>query len=177
MILKEPATGRYVALRSAHEADAAFILKLRLDPELNEFLHPTDPSLGRQQTWLAEKKRQSNDCHLIIETLQQEACGTIAVYDIDFARGTFEWGRWVVARSAPIGAAWESSILIYDLAFNSLGLKTAFFGVRKGNRNVVAFHERYAPERIREDEEAVYFCLKKENYSKTRMYETFFKRS
>lgn len=142
MILQQPLQGKRLRLRTAEPHDASFALHLRTDPELNRFLKPIDPSLENQKQWIQDKQSTPNDYHMIMESLDSKPLGVIALYDIKVDQ-SFDWGRWVIAKKAPFYAAHESMILLYNFAFNILGLKKAFFEVRKENERVIDFHKNY----------------------------------
>ncbi|MGE0268460.1 MAG: GNAT family N-acetyltransferase [Candidatus Omnitrophota bacterium] len=159
MILKEVIHGRNVCLRSADKKDAAFILELRLNPRLNGFIGITDPSLGNQENWIEKKRAADNDYHLIIESPDGSLYGTIAVYDIDFAKKRAEWGRWVIQEKAGFFVAFESAVLMYHFAFNTLQLNELYFGVQNGNVNVINFHKSFGSKISRQDQKETWFTF------------------
>ncbi len=71
-------SGKYVNLRIATEADAEFILELRLNPQLNKFIGATDPSVEKQRTWIRNSANNPGDFHFIIEDKAGKRYGTIA---------------------------------------------------------------------------------------------------
>lgn len=157
MILKNNIVGKHILLRTALEKDAEFILKLRLDPELNKFLHKTDSSVIKQRTWIAEKKNAADDYHMIIQSLDGKRLGVVALYDIDWKKKTFDWGRWVISKGALLCAAGESMALVYHFAFNVLRLELALIKIYKDNKKVIAFHKGYGASEIKNDDRCVYF--------------------
>jgi len=165
MRLKDNIAGKHVLLRTAEEADAEFILKLRLNPKLNKFLNETDPSVEKQKAWISAKQRDPNDYHMIIQGLDGAALGVIAVYDIDYKEKTFEWGRWIIAENAPYYAAIESALLVYHLAFDILNLELALFGVQLQNAKVISFHKQCGAKITKEDEKGAYFSFSKKDFS------------
>lgn len=163
MILENNVIGKRVALRTARPDDAEFILKLRLNPKLNRFLHETDPSVEKQRAYIAAKQRQENDYHMIIETIEGKRLGVVAVYDINPVEKTFVWGRWLIDPDFP-GYAVETAILIYHFAFNVLNLQTAIMDVVKDNAKVVAIHNRLGAEVTGSDNENIYFRFPKTKF-------------
>jgi len=156
--------GKHIVLRIAREDDAEFILKLRLDPALNKFLHETDPSVEAQRAWIKMKQGEDNDYHMIIEDKSGKRLGTVAVYNIKGK--TFEWGRWVISKTAPFYAAIESAVLVYDFAFNELLLEKSIFDANNQNKNVVRFHKEFGARVMKEDEKATWFVVEKEDFKK-----------
>lgn len=164
MKLAEPLRGRHVRLRTAEPEDAEFVLSLRLDPELGKYLKPTDPSVEHQRAWIAAKQTAPDDYHLIIEGLDGTPYGVIALYDI--VGDTFCWGRWIIARQAPVQAALESMLLLYWFAFRDLGLREAHFPVQRENRRVIAYHEQLGAQRIGEDESYLHFRYTRDEFDR-----------
>jgi len=166
MILKNNMIGKHILLRTAQKSDAGFILKLRLNPRLNKFLHKTDPSFDKQRIWIAEKKKAPDDYHMIIQSLDGKRLGVVALYEIDWNKKTFTWGRWVISRDAPIYTAGESMTLVYHFAFNILKLKLALIPVYRDNRRIVAFHKGYGAKEIKKDKNCGYFRFSRGDFDK-----------
>lgn len=168
MILKEKLYGKNIYLRTAEPDDAEYILSLRLNDNLNKFIKKIDPSVENQKKWIISKQDEINDYHMIIcDNNTNQQLGVIALYDINCIKGTFDWGRWVIAEDAPSYSSIESVILLYDFAFFTLNLKASLFEVRKGNQKVIKFHKRFGSEVISEDENFYYFRFDKKTYENT----------
>jgi hypothetical protein len=142
--------GRSLIFRNANEKDASFILELRTDSEKSKFLSKTDNDLQKQTTWLNSYAKKNDQVYFIIENLSGESIGTIRIYDLK--QDSFCWGSWILKKDAPKTAAIESALMIYSFAIGSLGFKSAHFDVRKGNKNVWLFHERFGARRTKETE-------------------------
>ncbi len=143
MKLSEPVVGKAVRLRSTELADAPFVLGLRLNPALNQYVGPTDPSVELQEQWIRDKQDDPDDCNMIIEDLEGRALGTIAIYDIDREQQRAEWGRWIIDPEAPFVVPFESAMLMYHTAFYQLGLQSLYFGVQNPNQKVINFHKGF----------------------------------
>ncbi|MBP9853336.1 MAG: GNAT family N-acetyltransferase [Candidatus Omnitrophica bacterium] len=159
MIFKEVIQGKNIRLRSAEEKDAAFIVELRLNPRIRGFIGKTDPSVEKQEQWIEEKRALSNDYHMIIESLDGTSQGTIAVYDIDFVHKRAEWGRWVIQENAGFFIAFESAVLMYHFAFNTLNLKELYFGVQNQNTKVINFHKEFGSKITKQDHKEIWFTF------------------
>ena len=160
MILENNLNGKNILLRTAEPEDAEFILSLRCDPELGKYLKQTDPSVEKQRKWIAKKKIESNDYHLIIENKSNESLGVIAIYEksnIKWDTGDFDWGRWLISRKAPITTAFESTVILYNFAFFYLNLHRALFEVRKNNKKLIAYHHSYGANIVSTDDVYVWF--------------------
>ncbi len=162
-------TGKNINLRLAEVDDADFILSLRTNKELNQYISTGDYSLDAQIDWLKQyklKEKAKSEYYFIIESKSQIKLGTIRIYDLK--GDSFCWGSWLLSKGAPAYAAIESSLMLYDFAFLSLGFKRSHFDVRKGNANVVAFHKRFGATVRSSDDLNYYFTFPRENYLETR---------
>lgn len=88
--------------------------------------------------------------------------GLIRVYDLQ--HDSFCWGSRLIKDGAPQSTAIESALLVYEYGFDESGYKKAHFDVRKGSKRVLAFHQRFGAEAIREDELNYYFRYTLEDY-------------
>jgi RimJ/RimL family protein N-acetyltransferase len=172
MILENSIVGKYTRLRTAEGTDASFALNLRLNPKLNQFLKPVDPSVEKQAAWIESKKTAIGDYHMVIEDLKGTPLGIVAVYDIDIEQRSFDWGRWIVDLKAPIQASIESMILVYDFAFKILQLEKTRFEVRLGNTDVINLHKRYARS-LHQDEHFQYFEFTDVEYASSNFLNRF----
>jgi RimJ/RimL family protein N-acetyltransferase len=157
--------GLYV--RFVEESDAEFIVKLRTDPQLNQFLHITDNSIEKQKEWIREyKKRESEgtDYYFIFESSENEKWGVGRLYNI--YDDIFTFGSWVFSSDAPMGISILGDIIVREIGFDTLGLNTCFFDVRKGNENVLKYHVTYIPIQINEDNLNFYFKIDKATFDK-----------
>ena len=64
--------------------DAEFILNLRLDEELNQFISKVDDDIKKQKKWLKKYKKreaQEKEYYFIIESKSGKQYGTVRLYD------------------------------------------------------------------------------------------------
>ena len=132
--------GKNIDLRPVEIEDAEFILSLRLDPELNQYLSQVENDLDKQREWIKSHRVYSRDFYFIIQNKKQKPVGTIRVYDIQ--GDVFCWGSWIVVPEARRYASFESAMLLYRFVFLGLGLHATNFDVRKENKRVVNFHSK-----------------------------------
>jgi RimJ/RimL family protein N-acetyltransferase len=127
--------------------DAAFIVELRSDPQLNRFLHEISPRVEDQVAWIRRYLERPNDYYFIVEEASSgESQGTIGLYDVAEDASGAEWGRWILKRGSM--AAVESAWLIYELAFAKLGLASVSCRTLVDNGQVVSFHENFGARRV-----------------------------
>ncbi len=133
--------GKNIDLRLVEIDDAEFILALRLDPELNQYISPVENDLDKQREWIKSHRLYSKDFYFIIQNKKQKPVGTIRVYDIKDS--VFCWGSWIIIPEARKYASFESVFLLYRFIFFGVGLDKTNFDVRKKNKKAVDFYQRF----------------------------------
>lgn len=161
MIKKYGIIQRYV-----DESDAEFILSLRLNKKLSQYLTKTENNLEKQIEWIKaykEREKQGKEFYFITIDENGNRYGVNRLYNFD--NYSFEAGSWLFSNET------NSSIsILADLATRDFGfcLNEKFnacrFEVRKDNLSVIAYHKRFKPELINEDESKYYFSVSKNNF-------------
>ena len=132
--------GYVFRLRPITDNDAAMVIELRSNSELNRFLHAISNRIEDQLAWLARYYERGGDYYFVIERRTNGMPeGVIALYDIDLATSSGEWGRWILRPGSL--AAVESAYLIYRTAFELLGLNSVYCRTVIDNGKVVSFHD------------------------------------
>lgn len=174
--------GKTLVFRDACIADAKFILNLRTDAQKGKHLSATSTLIEDQKSWLQNYSQSTDQAYFIIER-NARPIGTVRIYD---PRGSsFSWGSWIISEGQPASAAMESALMVYSYALDHLGFTSAHFDVRKTNKSVWKFHERFGAKRVREtnidlffeiDEKAIRHSLCRHSKflpEKTRAYSLF----
>ncbi|MGL6363259.1 GNAT family N-acetyltransferase [Aeromonas veronii] len=132
-------------LRPVTLGDANFIIKLRLeDLSRTKYINPISDNLELQEMWISEYLKKEDDYYFVIENIfTNKAEGLIGIYNIEDCKA--EWGRWVISKSSM--SALESVDLIYQVAFNKLGLNELYCRTIVDNVSVVAFHDNLPQKR------------------------------
>jgi len=169
---------KHIYLRLIQEEDVDFLLSLRLNQQLSKYLNPIDDNKQKQLDWLkGYKQRETNgtDYYFVIVDKDIGDIGLIRVYNINYADSTFTWGSWVIKdENRPQYAAIESLLLVYEFAFNELGLTIAKFDVRNDNSHVIKFYNRFGADFVYKDELNNYFELTKVRYTQLK-YDRYYK--
>ena len=156
-------TGLGISLRNAAVSDAQFILSLRTNEDLNQYLSPVSGFIEQQVAFLERYTRSSEEAFFIIEDGNGSPLGTIRIYD---QRGdSFCWGSWIVVRDAPARTGTKSALLLYIYAFDHLGFVASHFDVRQDNRSVWRFHESCGATLVRENDLDRFYTLSRDNWS------------
>ena len=141
-------SGHQLILRNADAGDAEFIVRLRTDPHKRRFISATSPEIAPQLAWLAHYARTAGEAYFIAEDLSGDKVGTVRIYDpLD---DCFCFGSWIMKEGAPLNCAVEALLMVYHYALDELGFNRSFFAVRKDNRSVWRFMERFGGARTRE---------------------------
>lgn len=154
MILKS----KTIRMRLIEEADAEFILKLRLDEKYNIFLSTVKPDLQAQIDWIREYKKDEQakkQFYFIIERLDGTPCGTYRIYDL--TEEYFTIGSWILNEDKTRYAAIESTMLTAKFGFENLGYKKVRFETMKNNKTTINFIRGAGGIDIGEDETFYYF--------------------
>ena len=163
--------------RFVNESDAEFIIKLRTDPILGKWIHSTDSDLDKQKEWIRnykERERKGEDYYFIFYKNDVPA-GLNRLYHIHGT--TFTTGSWVFRPDIPFECCIAASIIVRELAFETLNMKFehAFDGVHVENKKVIKFNHMMGLKDLRlfEDVKGTYIeqSLTKEDFekNKTRM--------
>ncbi|MBP9754439.1 MAG: GNAT family N-acetyltransferase [Phenylobacterium sp.] len=116
-------SGAFVTLRPLAVADAAMTFRWRHDDRAR-YLNKAAPTVADQARWIAA--RPPAEYNFIIELKDGAPIGMVALLEIDAANRRAEAGRFLIgeaqaARGVP--AAVEAMKLVYELAFDTLGLE------------------------------------------------------
>ncbi len=153
-------------MREADASDAEFILSLRLDDDLNQFLSKVDHDIEKQKQYIIDHQHKGEDCYFIVESKEGEKFGTARIHDVD--EDTFQAGSMITKHGAPFYVVYCGYFAFFDYAFFELEKKCCELEVVKGNDNVINLHKRMGATLINEDFEKVYFSYPKEAYIKSR---------
>lgn len=139
-IKKEPSQkGALYRLRVVTPKDAEFVVDLRTSSRnRDKFLTVVGGDIEAQRIWISQQSQQPDDFYFVVENMISNAPeGLISLYNV--ADGEAEWGRWVLVDGSP--AALESAHLLFNFAFNDLGLREVYSRTLKENSKVVQFHD------------------------------------
>jgi RimJ/RimL family protein N-acetyltransferase len=154
--------GKNIDLRDVELSDAWFILSLRLDTQLNQYISKVENNLTQQEEWIKQYKLLNRDKYFIIQSKQSHPVGTIRAYDIK--DDSFCWGSWIVKPEARMYASFESIVLLYQYMFFDLGFNYTKFDVRKQNEKALAFYLRFGATIIDENDQDFFMIYYKKAF-------------
>lgn len=164
----EQIQGYRLKLRLVTAEDAAYIQELRTLPQYGRYLSEPAPSTEAQRLWIETYKAREAEgleYYFVIQRLDDDSrCGVVRLYDI--MDGKFTWGSWILDDNKPDKAALDSALLVYQVAFDMLGCKTAVFDVRIDNQRTIAFHRRFGAIETGSDAANLYFRIDSDDFEK-----------
>lgn len=156
-----------IVLRTVEVEDAGFILKLRTDVKLNQFISFTEPNLDSQIEWIQNYKIREEaglEYYYIAEDQDGNKYGTIRIYNFD--EKSFEIGSWLFRAESPLGMAVKAQFIGFETGFNLLNAEYCRLEIRKKNVPVLRYMKGFKTQYIKEDELNYYFALTKEHIDK-----------
>jgi hypothetical protein len=150
-------TGANLVLRNATIDDAAFILSLRLDPAKNKYLAQTSPRLDDQINWLRRYELGRDQAYFMICDERSTPIGCVRLYEP--VGRSYRWGSWLMVSGLSPLVSIESNLLVYAYG-HWLGFNEARLDVRRNNRAVWKFHEKFSgATRVRETELDYFYVM------------------
>lgn len=131
-----------IQCRFVNESDAEFIVSLRSDTRLGQFLHASDGNIKKQVEWTYEYKKREKEGidYYFMFLVDGERIGVHRIYNINWDRLSFTYGSWICKAGIPIQHIALTDYITEEIAFDILGLKINLYDVRKGNNKVLRFH-------------------------------------
>lgn len=129
-------------LRLVNENDADFIIRLRTNPKLNRFLHPTSPDIEIQKEWISNYKiREAKGFdYYFIFFVNGQPVGLNRIYNIE--ENIFTSGSWIFDPDGPIECSIASALITRIIAFEILGKEIEYSndGCHVDNKKVLKFN-------------------------------------
>jgi len=156
--------------RLVEESDARFILDLRTDKKLSQYISPVEDDLDAQVEWIKrykEREKKGEEYYVLYEDEQHQPQGLVRLYNIKDK--TFTSGSWLIRPGSDELTAIKSDLFIICFAFEELKMEECFIDVRKENKKTLKYHKRFLTE-INEDELSVYMVLNRAGYQRKKEF-------
>jgi diamine N-acetyltransferase len=134
-------SGDFVTLRPLRATDAAITHAWRLGDRARH-LNGSAASVEDQARWIAS--RPKSEFNYVIELKDGRPIGMLSLVEIDLANRRAESARFVIGDEAAargVPAAVEAMTLLYELAFDRLGLERIHGVVEAGNALMVKWQK------------------------------------
>ncbi len=153
--------------RLVREEDASFILQLRTDPKLSQFVHKVDNDLQAQIDWIREYKRREErgEDYYFIYFSKNGPIGVNRLYNITETSSTS--GSWICKKGSLIEESLATSFILSEIQ-SLFDIHSGPFNVSKGNNQVVKFHLSMGAEIIEENDIEYTLRYNREKYLKAK---------
>lgn len=130
-------------LRLVNENDAEFILNLRTSPQLSKYINKTTNDTTNQINWLKQYKERENEGleYYFIYSYNNEYVGLNRIYHRNTELNEAIGGSFVFKQGCLIELPILATLILFDLAFNTLNIDKMLGDIRLGNKKVIKFHE------------------------------------
>lgn len=145
--------GDFVSLRPLSVADAATTLRWRLSPRAG-LLNSGASTEAEQRTWISQ--RGPDELNYVIELREGKPVGMLSLVHIDMNNRSAEPARFLIGeeescRGIPVAA--ESIALLYEIAFQGLGLESVHGVIVRENQGMRVWQRYFGMEEIPEASE------------------------
>jgi len=133
--------GQFVRLRMIDAEDARVTLEWRLG-ERAVHLNLGATTVAEQRIWI--ESRPSNELNFIIELIGGQAVGMLSLIGIDFVHRHAEPARFMIGDGSAVKGvpvAIEAMLLLYKLAFDTLGLERVHGTVASENHMMIKWQK------------------------------------
>lgn len=144
-------------VRLVQEKDAEFIVKLRTDESLGQYIHATSTDVNKQIEWIKEyKTREQNGAdYYFIYSMDGKPIGVNRIYNIKDDSATT--GSWVCVKDINPAYSIITMLIVREILFEMLNISVNIFEVNKQNTRVLKIHQMMGAEMIHEDDINFYF--------------------
>lgn len=150
------------------EDDAEFIVNIRHQTRVKDFLHQTSSDIEMQKRWIREyKKREANGeeyYFIFFKNNIPVGVGRTMSFNEIYCNS----GSWVCSPSADLESVIATNLITNDVVFEILKKKVCLFEVAKSNKSVWRFHENKGAKRYYESDTHYFYTLTYEDYSPKR---------
>jgi hypothetical protein len=149
-------------------SDSEFIVNIRNNEKLSRFINYTSSDVNKQIEWIKQYKirEEKRVEYYLIFLKGDEKLGVNRIYNIN--EDSFTTGSWIFSRHSPKNVAILSDIITREIAFFNFPNHVQLFDVRKMNKSVVKYHERFEPTLISQDEENFYYKITFDTFEKNK---------
>lgn len=153
-------------MRLIEENDAEFIVDIRTDINKSKFISSTDSNIEKQKQWIRNyKKRETinKEFYFIAIDENDEKFATYRLYNI--SNDSIEVGSFVSKPFYKIALnVIKVDVILKSYVFETLGYDSLNFEVRKNNKTVINYHNKFKPDLINEDDLNYYYKLEKNSF-------------
>lgn len=166
-----------ISVRLVEEKDAEFILELRVDSDLDTYMHKVPNDINVQVNWIREYKKREIDGleYYFIYFVDGSPIGVNRMVNI--RNDSWMGASLIFKKDCPPGTPILATLLQYYIGFEILEKSVHFGDLLKGNLKAIRFNQFLGSDFIYEDENVFYIILSKKIYlsTKSKVEKLFFK--
>ena len=155
-----------IKLRLVEESDAEFIVDIRTDSSKSKFISFTNSNIEEQKKWIREYKNREKaeeEFYYIAIDENDEKFATYRLYNKN--NNSIEVGSFVSKPFYKIALnVIKVDVILKTYVFEVLGYNSLNFEVRKNNKSVIIYHNKFKPQLTKEDDLNYYFKLEKDSF-------------
>ncbi len=153
-------------MRLVEESDAEFIVDIRTDSSKSKFISFTNSNIEEQKKWIREYKNREKaeeEFYYIAIDENDEKFATYRLYNKN--NNSIEVGSFVSKPFYKIALnVIKVDVILKTYVFEVLGYNSLNFEVRKNNKSVIIYHNKFKPQLTKEDDLNYYFKLEKDSF-------------
>ncbi|MGG3804444.1 UDP-4-amino-4,6-dideoxy-N-acetyl-beta-L-altrosamine N-acetyltransferase [Metabacillus fastidiosus] len=131
-----------IALREMTKSDLPLVLSWRNQEYIRKMMYNSEIiSMDRHIAWF-NKIQKSKTSKTLIFYFSGEPYGIVNIHQINFLKGTCEWGLYIGVEEAPRGLGTILGYLAIEYVFNSLRLRKLHAEVLDFNHKSYNFHKK-----------------------------------
>jgi len=135
--------GQYVRLRPLTVEDAAMTQRWRTGGRAR-LLNRGATTVDEQRTWIAARPDNEYNFIQVVKATEQPV-GMISLVDVDLVHRRAEPAHFLIGEEAAVKAskapiALEATLLLYNLAFDTLKLHRIYGPISSDNKKMLAYH-------------------------------------
>lgn len=157
-----------ISVRLVEEKDAAFILELRVDSELDTYMRKVPNDIDLQVDWIREYKKREIDGleYYFIYFVDGFPIGVNRIVNI--RNDSWMGASLIFKKNCPPGTPILATLIQYYIGFEVLEKSVHFGDILKGNLKAIRFNQFLGSDFIYEDENAFYIILSNKIYLETK---------
>jgi hypothetical protein len=167
-----------ISVRLVEEKDAEFILNLRVDPELDTYMHKVPSDINKQIEWIRKYKERELDGseYYFIYYVNNMPIGVNRM--INIREDSWMGASLIFKKDCPPGTPILATLIQYYIGFEVLDKSVHFGDQLKDNIKARRFNEFLGSDFIYADGNVFYTILSKKVYYKTKekVEKLFFKK-
>ena len=148
--------------------DAKYILKLRCNNNLSQFLNKTSSSLKLQKKWIKDYLKKNyigEEYYFKFQIKKKKKFQNIGLARvINLSDKKFHFGSWIIEDGFEKFLSIESIFSVYEFAFIKMKFQINKMWIHKKNKKVILMHEMLGAKKEYTDSKQIYYKFSSNKY-------------